>query len=115
MKMPGGERAIVPEDKLRRYCLSFDHSRGKAKADGFLRCLGLSAADSPELAIELKRAAAVEDAVQGRAHPFGTVWVIDFVMERRGRRAPIRSIWMIEPVSEVPRLLTCFVNLRSED
>jgi hypothetical protein len=46
MKLPYAESAIVDVRKLRDYCLSAAHPRGKHKARVFASALGLTAEDS---------------------------------------------------------------------
>jgi hypothetical protein len=42
MKVPNAERAIVEIEKLRDYCLSESHPRGKHKARVFASVLGIT-------------------------------------------------------------------------
>jgi hypothetical protein len=46
MSLPNGERAIVDERKLREYCLSAVHPRGRHKARVFASVLGIQQRDS---------------------------------------------------------------------
>jgi hypothetical protein len=54
MKLPNGQSAIVDIRKIRDYCLSTEHPRGKHKAHLFARLLGLTAKNSEALAAVLK-------------------------------------------------------------
>ncbi len=63
MKMSNHERAIVDIEKLRDYCLSFEHPRGRHKARVFKAVLGLTADDTEDLLDALLVAAASYDAV----------------------------------------------------
>jgi len=49
MELPNGERAIVPIEKLRDYCLNPTHRVGSHKAHVFEAVLGLTAADAEAL------------------------------------------------------------------
>lgn len=49
MKLPGGENAVVPIEKLTDYCLSVDHPRGKHKARVFQAVCGLDAGHAETL------------------------------------------------------------------
>lgn len=109
MKLPNGANAVVSDEKLRLYCLNFDHPRGRIKAEGFLRCLGITVSEVAVLRAMLLEAALSADAPLGKANPYGTVYVIDFPALNRGRTATVRSVWMIERGDDRPRLLTCFV------
>jgi hypothetical protein len=50
MKLPGGEQAVVDIAKLRDYCLSERHARGRHKARVFASRLGLARQDADILA-----------------------------------------------------------------
>jgi len=45
MKLPNPERAVVDLEKLRNYCLSLSHPRGRHKARVFEAVLGLTSYD----------------------------------------------------------------------
>ncbi len=49
MKLPNRDRAVVDLAKLRDYCLSEVHPRGKHKARVFRVALGLTTQDAEEL------------------------------------------------------------------
>jgi len=53
MKLPGGSNAVVDIAKLRDYCLSATHPRGRHKARVFASSLGLTYADADWLRNEL--------------------------------------------------------------
>lgn len=113
MKLPNGERAIVDIEKLRDYCLNFDHPRGRHKARVFRSVLGLTRDHAGELREALLRVAAESDATHGKADGFGRRFVVDF--EYRGPKAAarIRSGWIVRTGEVVPRFTTCYVIERS--
>jgi hypothetical protein len=49
MKLPHPGRAVVEIEKLRDYCLSMSHPRGRHKAKVFESVLGITADDAEEL------------------------------------------------------------------
>lgn len=110
MKIPNGERAVVDVRKLREYCLSPTHPRGRHKARVFASALGLSEDDADELREELLQAVANHDARPGEADEFGRRFVIDFVMVRPSGRAVVRSLWIVLAREDFPRLTSCFVK-----
>lgn len=69
----------------------------------------MTAEQSEELQDALKRAAMERDAVLGISDQYGTRYIIDFVMERRGRAATIRSCWIVLKDENGPRFVTSFV------
>jgi hypothetical protein len=49
------------------------------------------------------------EAIPGNADEFGIRHIIDFERERNGRRAIIRSCWILRTGEVSPRFLTCYV------
>ncbi len=62
-KLPNPENAVVETRKLRDYCLSPEHPRGRHKARVFASALGLTVDDSQELRRALLAAALSEEAL----------------------------------------------------
>jgi hypothetical protein len=106
MGMPGGGSAIVEIVKIRDYCLSWRHPRGRHKARVLLAALGMTSADAEELRDALILAAAQEDAQLGASDQYGVRYVIDFNVRRS---ATIRSCWIVCSGEITPRFVTCFV------
>jgi hypothetical protein len=109
MNLPGRERAIVDIAKLRDYCLSPVHSRGRHKARVFASTLGLSPADAEFLRDELLLAAREGDSFAGDSDKYGQRYTIDFELVRRGRRAVVRSARIIRRNETSPRFTSCYV------
>jgi hypothetical protein len=49
MKLPNGEFAIIPMEKLTGYCLDPNHSSGKHKARVFASVLGITVENADDL------------------------------------------------------------------
>ena len=111
MKLPGAENAIVEIAKLRDYCLSPVHPRGRHKARVFASVLGLTSSDSDYLREELLRAARENDATPGDRDEYGERYILDFGLARGDRRAVVRSAWIVRRSDSVPRLTSCYVLL----
>lgn len=109
MNIPNVEQAVVDIRKLREYCLSMTHRRGKHKALVFLTALGLSADDADELRTILLSIVRTHEAVVGEADEYGCRYVIDFELTRRLRTATIRSCWIVRSDEDFPRLTSCYV------
>lgn len=109
MKLPNGEAAIVDIRKIREYCLSKDHPRGRHKAQVFEVALGMTVEHSEELREALRIAALNGDATIGTSDHYGTRYIIDFGLERNGRSAKVRSGWIVLTNETEPRFVTCFV------
>jgi hypothetical protein len=95
MKTPNAELAAVDIRKLRDYCLNPIHDEGKHKARLFASVLGMTSDDAKDLQNIL-------------SNEYGQRYMIDFELEWHDRKAMIRSGWIIEHNSEIPRLTTCF-------
>jgi hypothetical protein len=48
------------------------------------------------------------EARLGRQDEFGQRYTLDFTIEWQNRSATLRSGWIIEQGSEIPRLTTCY-------
>ncbi len=108
MTIPDAEHAVVDIRKLRDYCLNPLHDEGKHKARLFAAALGMTARDAGALRLILLEKVKTQDAQLGRGDVFGQRYIIDFMLEWQGRRAVVRSGWIIEHGSDVPRLTTCY-------
>lgn len=107
--MPNGDKAVVDINKLRDYCLSEEHPRGKHKARIFAAALGWSGDDAEHFRELLLNAAGTGDAAVGEKDEFGQRHIIDFVAEGSKGTATIRSAWIVREEEDVPRLVTCWV------
>lgn len=109
MSLPNAARAAVDIEKLRDYCLSESHSRGKHKARVFETVLGLTANDVYELRDAILSAVQTEEAAAGERDEYGQRYIVDFPMKRQGHEAIVRSAWIIRRGEDVPRLTSCYV------
>jgi hypothetical protein len=109
VKLPGHEHAVVDLAKLRDYCLSSDHPRGRHKARVFASALGLSADDAEELQAALLKAARNEDATVADRDEYGQRYAVEFIMHGPGGTARVRSSWIIRTDEDFPRLTSCYV------
>jgi hypothetical protein len=109
MKLPNAERAVVDISKLRDYCLSKSHPRGRHKARVFAEALGLSEADAEVLQAALQGAALTEEATATDADEYGQRFVLDFDMATKVGIARIRSAWIIRTGESFPRLVTLYM------
>ena len=108
-KLPNQQDAVVDVRKLRAYCLSPQHPRGRHKARVFASALGLTADDAEELRAALLSAAFSEEAVPGENDQYGERYMLDFAMETEAGIATIRSGWIVRRNEEFPRLTSCWV------
>jgi hypothetical protein len=108
MLVPNAENAVVDIRKLRDYCLNLNHDKGKHKAQLFLSMLGMTSADAKDLRQILLAVVKTQEATLGRTDEFGQRYTVDFTLRWQERSAIVRSGWIIEHNSDIPRLTTCY-------
>ncbi|MES1198722.1 MAG: DUF6883 domain-containing protein [Pseudomonadota bacterium] len=110
MRLPNGDRATVPLDRLRSYVLSTDHPKGKHKARVFAAALGLSASEALVLQAWLLDLAINGDAEPSQSDQYGQRFVIRGKMRYNGREAEVRTVWIVRTSRETPEFLTALVE-----
>jgi len=110
MKLPNADRVVVDLAKLRDYCLSATHPRGRHKARVFQSALGFTASDAELLRSALLDAARTEDANPSRRDAYGQRYVIDCNVTGQKGIATIRSFWIVRHGEDFPRFNTCYVR-----
>jgi len=108
MPIPHADRAVVDIRKLRDYCLNPLHDEGQHKARLFATALSMTTAEAEDLRTLLLQAVQTIDAQVGRRDAYGQRYTVDCMIEWQGKRAMIRSGWIIELDTDVPRLTTCY-------
>ncbi len=90
-RLPNPQDAVVEIRKLRGYCLSPDHPRGRHKARVFASALGLAASDAEQLRKALLSAALSEEASPAEEDEYGQRYMLDFEMITEKGSAAVRS------------------------
>ena len=108
MLIPNANNAIVDIRKLRDYCLNPEHDDGKHKARLFSSILGMKAENAEELRLILLEIIKTNEAKLGRSDRFGQRYTVDFEITWQNRNATLRSGWIIEHGSNIPKLTTCY-------
>ena len=112
MKIPGAERAIVSEAKVRDYLLSAEHRVGSAKARFFTQ-LGFEQRNWETLQSEVHRFATYE-AHLGTATKFGQKYVVSGTIQGpSGRSAQLVVVWIVLNGEDFPRFVTAYPGMRS--
>jgi hypothetical protein len=109
MRLPNPESAVVDLAKLRDYCLSPEHPRGRHKARMFSAMLGFTVQDAEELQHALLNAVHTYEAFSMAEDDYGQRYAIDFPLEGRGGMVAIRSLWIVRHGENFPRLITYYV------
>ncbi|HYU32831.1 MAG TPA: hypothetical protein VEW48_11770 [Thermoanaerobaculia bacterium] len=108
MKLPGADRAIVDEAKVRDYLLSPEHPIGRFKA-AFFASVGYTRQDWEWLRQEFVSIAASEDATLGQSNAFGQKYEVRGRIEGpKGRRFEIVTVWIVLRGESVPRFVTAY-------
>jgi hypothetical protein len=110
MKLPLGEHAVVPDEKLTGYCLNPEHPDGRHKARVFSRALGITRENAEVLRAALQKAVRESDALEAERDAFGQRYLIDFSLTTTVGAAIVRSAWIVEKSGDPPRLLSCYVR-----
>lgn len=102
---------VVEIAKLRDYCLSDTHPRGRHKARVFRSRLGLTAGDAQLLRQAVLDAAwdRQDDLQPTDADEFGQRYLLDFPMTTAAGSAMVRSAWIVLTRQDVLRLTSCYV------
>ncbi|MHB1766838.1 MAG: DUF6883 domain-containing protein [Phycisphaerae bacterium] len=102
---------VVDIAKLRDYCLSETHPRGRHKARIFRSRLGITAGDAQQLRQILLDAAhsRQEDLRPADADEFGQRYVLEFPVTTAVGTVTIRSAWIVLAGQNVLRLTSCYV------
>ena len=108
-KLPNAENAIIEVTKLRDYCLSPQHPRGRHKARRFQDLLGLTTSDADWLKQKLLAGVAIEPAEKQETDSFGSRWRVDIPLTRQGKAVVVRTGWIIRTGDQNPRLITCWI------
>lgn len=107
--MPNAERAVVDTRKLRDYCLSADHPRGRHKARVFQSVLGFTSAGAEDLRQRLIEAASSNQAMAGERDDYGERYSVETPMVGPAGQGVIRSLWIVRAGEDFPRFVSCYV------
>jgi hypothetical protein len=109
MKLPNGDRAEIPMQKLIGYCLNPDHPSGKHKARVFASMLGITRENADTLRELIPTAAVEGEVVQQDTTSFGQLFKVDWTVLGT-QQAQLRTIWEITSTNPNPRLVSAFIK-----
>lgn len=84
------------------------HDEGKHKARLFESALGITADDAEQLRKIILQIVKTHEAELSRCDEYGQRYTVDFMLEWQGKQAKIRSGWIIEHNSNIPRMTSCY-------
>ena len=109
MKLPNGDQAEIPMQKLISYCLNPNHVSGKHKARVFASALAITA-DNAEVLQNLIQTAAIEgEVVQQNITEFGQQFKVDWIIPHTAQ-IRLRTLWEIPLNQSNPRLISAFIK-----
>jgi len=106
--LPNAKNAVIDIRKLRDYSLNQDHPTGKDKARLFSSILGVTAENAEELRGIILEKVKTQEVSLNRYDKYGQRYTLDFTLKWQNRTATIRTGWIIEPGSDIPRLTSCY-------
>lgn len=109
MKLPNGDRAIIPLEKLLDYCLNPNHSSGKHKARVFASALGITTENADDLQQLIARAAVEGEVVQQSTTAYGQLFKVDWAVPHYDQ-VELRTLWKITSETPGPRLVSAFIK-----
>ena len=108
MKLPNGDRAYVPREKVERCLLAPEHPAGGAKARFFLS-VGFDSECPDDLIAALRQVARSGLVAETIRTPHGIKHAVDGIITTPlDRRVRLRTIWIREPESYRPRFVTAY-------
>jgi hypothetical protein len=110
MKLPNGEFAIIPMEKLTGYCLNPDHASGKHKARVFASALGITTENADDLRELVTQAAIQGEVIQQDSTEFGRLYKVDWEIPDRQDAIILRTLWEIKTDQPNPRLVSAFIR-----
>lgn len=112
MNLPGVDRAVIDEAKIRDYLLSDAHPVGRFKAAFFIG-LGYSIASWQGLAADLQRHAMNNQAVATEASEYGQKYEVRGTLAGPGgKSAVLVAVWIVLRGDDFPRFVTAFPGVR---
>ncbi len=109
LRLPNADKAVVDIVKLKEYCLSISHPRGRHKARVFARALGFTDSDADMLKNAFLAGVVRENAEMGEVDEYGTRYVVDLPLQGRKGKVLVRTTWIVLNGQDVPRLTSCYV------
>ena len=105
MKLPGGDRVQIDEQKVRGYLLSRTHPVGRFKARVFV-ALGFDDSSVQSFVAELRRIAGSGEVVHVEDTRFGRKYTVPGDLKGSAGSAQVLTVWIQEAGQTEVRLVT---------
>lgn len=102
---------VIDPRKLTEYALNSDNPVGSDKAVIFQRRLGFNQENYELLLVQISVKALDDEAILGLNDKHGQRYTVDLEIRGiQGQQEIVRTGWIVEPASNVARLVTLFVR-----
>lgn len=109
--LPNYDNAEIPDSKISEYALNKNHPTGKDKAIAFADSLGYNIDNKDALIKEVRKGLGTFKGIQKNTTQYGSKYeVVMIVKGANGKKAKVKTGWIIETDRTVPRLTTIFVD-----
>ena len=108
--LPNHANAQIDINKIVNYALNPNHPEGGNKARVFESALGFNQSNANQLIASIREQLPNSRAIPGRLDQHGQRFTVDMlIVGPNGRTVIVRTGWIIDIGSTVPRLLTTYV------
>ncbi len=104
------QSAQIDIRKFTEYALNPSNADGMHKARVFNSVLGYTRDNYQTLLNQIRSGILSNPAIQGRINQFGTRFTVDIMVHGPKGQALVRTGWIYDPGSQIPRLTTAFVK-----
>ena len=113
--LPNRNDCVIPDEKIHIYLLNLNHQKGKSKAK-FFNNFGFNIENANKFIIALKNHAINRPVVAKKENNFGIKYTLRCLLETPDGRNPcIDTIWIIELLTNQPRLITAYPAKQNEN
>ena len=110
-KLPNVDKVTVDTNKIKNYALDPNHPVGRNKAKVFESTLGYNQSNADQLVNQIQTKLSSSEAVFGVKDQFGQRFTVDMpITGPNGNTATVRTGWILEPGSDIPRMTTIYVK-----
>jgi hypothetical protein len=108
--LKNADRAIISPSKLNAYALNPEHSVGGPKARVFESALGFTRDNAGDLLEQLRQGVRSTGSTPGKINEHGPRFTVDILVKGPKGEGIVRTGWIYDPGSDVPRLVTMIVR-----
>ena len=113
--LPGAERAVVPEEKLRGYLLNPEHADGTHKLRVFQSALGIGPDDWEFMRHQLQSGVTNATVESSRPSVDCTVYMVPMDVEGlNGAKKRVSTVWKVDDGGDSPSFVTAYLDKRAK-